>query len=181
VDSNGQRLDERTLFRGDARRQPEQPGGVPADKVGEGAAPTLRFVSLETMEGLPGPTEHARSARPPVTDGVYRDQVADANRASVGMWQRHHLASDFVALGEGLRLGALEILVQVGSAHARRHDADQRAITARCRNIAHVDFTKTVLDGSSHASLRVDEILMRRLPTWRPVGHPDREHRRGLS
>jgi hypothetical protein len=79
MDSNSQRLDERALFRGDARRESEQPRGVPADKVGEGAAPTLRFVSLETMEGLPGPTEHARSAPPPVTDGVYRDQIADAN------------------------------------------------------------------------------------------------------
>ena len=37
VDPNGQRLDERTLFRGHARRKPEQAGGLPSDKVGEGA------------------------------------------------------------------------------------------------------------------------------------------------
>jgi hypothetical protein len=89
-----------------------------------------------------------------MTDRVDGDQIADANRAGVGIRQRHHLAGDFVAVGKGLRLGSLEILVQVGSAHARRDHADQRAIPARCWNIAHIDFRKTVLDGSSHVLLR---------------------------
>jgi hypothetical protein len=154
VDPNRQRLDERTLFGGHTGRKPEQSGRASLDELGEGATQRRRSVPIETMESLPGLTQHARSARLPMTDGVYGDQIADANRAGVGPGQRHHLASDFVAVWQRLRLVALEILVQVGSTYARRHHADQRAISARVRDIAHVDFRKTGLDGSSHVLLR---------------------------
>jgi len=99
VDSDGQRLDQRTLFRGHARQEPEQPGRVPSDKLGESATPTWGFATLGTMERLPALTEHAYSASLPVTDRVYGDQIADANRPGVGVRQRHHLASNFVAVG----------------------------------------------------------------------------------
>jgi hypothetical protein len=111
VDTDGERLDEGSLFGGHTGREGKQAGDAPLEDFGETASPAGHCRSPGTVKELAGLAEWALTASPTETNRLDRDQVARSHGSTIVGGQTKDLAGDFVAVGQVL--GCVALVVRV--------------------------------------------------------------------